>query len=206
VAIADDPCEAAFGCEIPPGPRKYYRARYYDPKIGRFLSEDPVWDADSLYAYASNNPTDLTDPTGMMVLSAYDTLKVIDRHNYSGQPRTLILCLIYRESTFDTMAHNLGTDARGLMQVRAAAAKDEGMDFSLMFDPELNVATGTSYLARLIRRKHGNARAGLAAYGEGPHYADAIINCSCCLQASMANTNPFSSARNPQHCLNEAKK
>ena len=43
VVMADDPCEAAFGSATPTGPRKYYRARYYDPKIGRFLSEDPLF-------------------------------------------------------------------------------------------------------------------------------------------------------------------
>lgn len=42
VVMADDPCEATFGSATPTGPRNYYRARYYDPKIGRFLSEDPV--------------------------------------------------------------------------------------------------------------------------------------------------------------------
>ena len=40
--MADDPCEAAFSGEDPTGPRKYYRARYYDPKVGRFTNEDPV--------------------------------------------------------------------------------------------------------------------------------------------------------------------
>jgi hypothetical protein len=33
VVIADDPCEAAFSGEDPTGPRIYYRARYYDPKV-----------------------------------------------------------------------------------------------------------------------------------------------------------------------------
>ncbi len=39
VVMADDPCEAAFAGATPTGPRKYYRARYYDPKIGRFISD-----------------------------------------------------------------------------------------------------------------------------------------------------------------------
>jgi len=42
VVMADDPCEAAFGGADPPGARKYYRTRYYDPRIGRFASEDPI--------------------------------------------------------------------------------------------------------------------------------------------------------------------
>jgi RHS repeat-associated protein len=45
----------------------YYRARYYDPAVGRFLSEDPVRpdDAIDFYAYVSNNPTNFADPRGL---------------------------------------------------------------------------------------------------------------------------------------------
>jgi len=44
----------------------YYRARYYDPLFGRFLSEDPLrfQGGMNLYAYARNRPTSLVDPTG----------------------------------------------------------------------------------------------------------------------------------------------
>lgn len=41
----------------------FMRARYYDPTMGRFLSEDPVW-AMNLYPYADNNPITKTDPKG----------------------------------------------------------------------------------------------------------------------------------------------
>jgi RHS repeat-associated protein len=44
----------------------YYRARYYWPQGGRFLSTDPVgYAADlNLYTYVGNDPTNRTDPTG----------------------------------------------------------------------------------------------------------------------------------------------
>ncbi|MBI1748532.1 MAG: RHS repeat protein, partial [Acidobacteria bacterium] len=44
----------------------YYRSRYYDPQIGRFISEDPVgFDGGiNFYPYVENNPTNFVDPNG----------------------------------------------------------------------------------------------------------------------------------------------
>ena len=45
----------------------YYRARYYDPSVGRFLGEDKFHkDAESLYSYVGNNPLILVDPSGLV--------------------------------------------------------------------------------------------------------------------------------------------
>lgn len=41
----------------------FARARYYNPSLGRFLSEDPE-PATSLYTYVGNQPLDFVDPTG----------------------------------------------------------------------------------------------------------------------------------------------
>src|SRR5271170_6280916 len=45
----------------------YLRNRYYSPGLGRFLSRDPSGIAGgvNLYAYASDDPTDFADPSGL---------------------------------------------------------------------------------------------------------------------------------------------
>jgi RHS repeat-associated protein len=45
----------------------YYRARYYDPTVGEFISEDPIgFNAGdtNLYRYVGNSPTNWIDPSG----------------------------------------------------------------------------------------------------------------------------------------------
>ncbi len=45
----------------------YDRARYYDPTVGRFLSEDPIgFEGDNdFYRYVRDNPVNLSDPFGL---------------------------------------------------------------------------------------------------------------------------------------------
>jgi RHS repeat-associated protein len=51
----------------------YYRARYHDSRIGRFLSEDPIQVRAraaremNAYVYVANDPVNHTDPTGLVI-------------------------------------------------------------------------------------------------------------------------------------------
>ncbi len=51
----------------------YLRARYYNPRLGRFLTEDPVRDGNNWYVYCNNNPVKYVDPSGndAIVLNKY---------------------------------------------------------------------------------------------------------------------------------------
>ena len=40
--------------------------RYYDTRIGRFISQDPAGDGDNWYEYADNSPVNEVDPEGLM--------------------------------------------------------------------------------------------------------------------------------------------
>ena len=50
-----------------------YRARYYEPTIGRFLSEDEIGNDErvNLYLYVRNSPVDSRDPTGFYTLKGF---------------------------------------------------------------------------------------------------------------------------------------
>jgi RHS repeat-associated protein len=56
----------------------YMQARYYDPVIGRFYSNDPLGFRDihsfNRYAYANNNPYKYTDPDGRDPSEAFKPL------------------------------------------------------------------------------------------------------------------------------------
>jgi len=58
-----------YGVMTEPNGFYYMRARYYDPQVGRFISEDPIgFDGGdvNLYAYVGNNPIMGVDPEGLV--------------------------------------------------------------------------------------------------------------------------------------------
>jgi len=78
----------------------FFRARYYDSQIGRFLSEDPVGfqgGDNNVYRYSFNDPVNLEDPTGLTVTCTYNQFSgslrctddstgtvVVNTNGYSG--------------------------------------------------------------------------------------------------------------------------
>lgn len=73
----------------------YYRARYYDPKIGRFITEDPIRfdDGINFYVYVRNNPVNASDPSGLKIQvcqrqAMVKAMAAVDgNHSYFWDPR-----------------------------------------------------------------------------------------------------------------------
>jgi RHS repeat-associated protein len=69
VVLADDPCEAGLPASDPEYAGIYLHARYFDPKLGIFLSPDPLNPTlpgvgKNRYSYGFGNPTNNTDRSG----------------------------------------------------------------------------------------------------------------------------------------------
>ncbi len=56
----------------------YYGARFYDPRLAIFVSEDPLGQDVNAYAYSGWKPTRRTDPTGMWYIDNYPPPDVTD--------------------------------------------------------------------------------------------------------------------------------
>ena len=64
----------------------YYRARFYDPGIGRFIQRDPIRLAGGVntYTYVGNNPTRLIDPSGLSPVDSSATNQQTQSVSYYG--------------------------------------------------------------------------------------------------------------------------
>ncbi|MCL6588975.1 MAG: FG-GAP-like repeat-containing protein [Firmicutes bacterium] len=55
----------------------YFGARFYDPEIGRFISQDPAKDGLNWYSYCNNNPLKYVDPDGRNPVAVQKVIEAI---------------------------------------------------------------------------------------------------------------------------------
>jgi soluble lytic murein transglycosylase len=86
-----------------------------------------------------------------------------------------IRSLIRQESTFRPDARS-SSNALGVMQLLPATAQEVARDLRIkdfqvpdsLYDPDVNIRLGSTYLARMVRNFNGNIPLALAAYNAGP--------------------------------------
>jgi RHS repeat-associated protein len=102
---------AVTGVCFEDGAVSYYRARYYDPNTGRFLSEDPLGLVGglNLYRYVTNRPVSFVDPFGLV-----DILPIATYTKRTGM---------------DALWHSGETNQR--LSVQASCTCDKGGKFKL---------------------------------------------------------------------------
>lgn len=140
-------------------PLWHYKARAYNPALGRFLQTDPVGYADqiNLYAYVANDPVNRTDPTGMVMQDRFDQQSrrrdigdaAADRQNREAADRVVGAV---RGIINDIKSDPIGAAADGLM---------------IAGDIILGGPTGESAVGIGLRR---GAREGAEAVAEGVVY------------------------------------
>ena len=64
----------------------YLRARYYDPGLGRFISEDPIKDGMNWYVYCGGDPVMFIDPSGLTFIIgwSYSGAEVVEYVEYKA--------------------------------------------------------------------------------------------------------------------------
>lgn len=64
-----------FGNQTEDNGLLYMRARYYHPRLGRFMNVDPAQDGMNWYGYAGGNPIGMVDPMGLGIEGALDAIQ-----------------------------------------------------------------------------------------------------------------------------------
>ena len=161
----------------------YFRARYYDPALGRFISQDPERYSDSPNLYQSflNSPLNLGDPLGLRVgsVSGCDTTDQQKFYkcaiNQIGEEEALEMYYLM----FDTRAQQL---APGIIQ--AGAAIEETMKIQAII-----VAAGISGGAAGTWLGTETLVARLASCGFGGFGGQGMVDL---LNGKISDTNQYS--------------
>jgi RHS repeat-associated protein len=107
---------------------QYSRARFYDPNLGRFISEDPIGFASgdiNLYGYVRNNPFRFSDPYGLFPFSYGDNpYDIIPERGWTG----IAYAGNFAAGFGDHVTTIPFTDVKLTQEVRKAMGSDDVVD------------------------------------------------------------------------------
>jgi RHS repeat-associated protein len=108
----------------------YYRARYYNPQTGRFLSEDPlgfVGSGTNFYSYADDSPANFVDPSGTSnsIIHMMETYNALNPYGEADPAQDVLA----QAAALNVAMEDIGTQGTGVMDTRRHAMggrKDNG--------------------------------------------------------------------------------
>ena len=179
-----------------------YRARAYNPKLGRFMSEDPkLFDAGdyNLFRYCHNDPIDLTDPMGLNVVLTDWRFKELNREELRQAQRFYDIAKTHAITNKDGSINKEAAAAFKKMETsdnvhfRIAITKDktydakefkvtQNQDKSYNFDIKWN-----PNLARTNTNDTRNSPSGILLH-EGLHGAEFVANPRGFINREMGGT------------------
>ncbi len=117
----------------------YFRARYYDPVAGRFISEDPIGfiGGPNIYEYVNGNPVNMTDPLGLVTPFTPPVILALTSAMAEGGVAGAEAAAIWTAMTAEAGAAAAGTE------IGATMATLEAFEFGVAAETGAGVAGGT---------------------------------------------------------------
>ncbi|MEA3275727.1 MAG: transglycosylase SLT domain-containing protein [Pseudomonadota bacterium] len=145
-----------------------------DLKAAAVVAQQWGWPAQAIFTLAKSDYWD--DLALRFPLLHRETVRT--RAQATGLDQSWIYAVIRQESAFDRSASS-HAGAAGLMQLMPATARGVARSLGLgrpsredLYDPQLNITLGSSYLAEMGQRYGGNPVLATAAYNAGPGNVD----------------------------------
>ncbi len=153
----------------------FYRARYYNPAIGRFMQTDPIDYEDGLnvYTYVQNNPVRWADPYGLLT-GVEEAAGVCTITGWSGwgfggymtAGGTFVSCTGVGAAAVGTAAA-AGTTGYGIGKYAVCPALDWVGD--RLYDPIVNRGRGKFYPTRKRAKDAARRHGARTPIHDGPH-------------------------------------